>query len=103
MPRRSSAARSRSSCEAKSKIREWDAAHLRPDRRSFAVDVARRPGLLHANLLANIPANDFREDRPMLRTKPPFRADVVGSILRTAPLKEARAKRDKGEISAAQL
>jgi 5-methyltetrahydropteroyltriglutamate--homocysteine methyltransferase len=39
----------------------------------------------------------------MLRNKPPFRADVVGSILRTAPLKEARAKREKGEISAAQL
>src|ERR1700692_4072153 len=39
----------------------------------------------------------------MPRTKPPFRADVVGSILRTAPLKEARGKREKGEISAAQL
>jgi 5-methyltetrahydropteroyltriglutamate--homocysteine methyltransferase len=39
----------------------------------------------------------------MTRTKPPFRADAVGSILRTAPLKEARAKREKGEISAAQL
>ena len=39
----------------------------------------------------------------MPRTKPPFRADVVGSILRTAPLKEARARREKGEISAAQL
>src|ERR1700721_4264216 len=39
----------------------------------------------------------------MTRTKPPFRADVVGSILRTAQLKEARAKREKGEISAAQL
>ncbi|HST35470.1 MAG TPA: 5-methyltetrahydropteroyltriglutamate--homocysteine S-methyltransferase, partial [Allosphingosinicella sp.] len=39
----------------------------------------------------------------MDRTRPPFRADVVGSILRTAPLKEARAKREKGEISAAQL
>src|ERR1700758_2365453 len=39
----------------------------------------------------------------MTRTKPPFRADVVGSILRTAPVKEARAKREKGEISAAQL
>ena len=37
------------------------------------------------------------------RNKPPFRADVVGSILRTAPLKEARAKREKGEITAAQL
>jgi 5-methyltetrahydropteroyltriglutamate--homocysteine methyltransferase len=39
----------------------------------------------------------------MNRTKPPFRADVVGSFLRTAPLKEARAKRESGEISAAQL
>jgi 5-methyltetrahydropteroyltriglutamate--homocysteine methyltransferase len=43
------------------------------------------------------------EDRPMTRTRPPFRADVVGSILRTAPLKEARAKREKGEISADEL
>ena len=39
----------------------------------------------------------------MPRSKPPFRADVVGTILRTAPLKEARAKREKGEITAAQL
>ncbi len=39
----------------------------------------------------------------MTRTKPPFRADVVGSLLRTAALKEARAKREKGEISAAAL
>src|ERR1700730_17734036 len=39
----------------------------------------------------------------MLRTKPPFRADHVGSILRTAPVKDARAKRDKNEITAAQL
>ena len=39
----------------------------------------------------------------MTRNKPPFRADVVGSLLRTAPLKEARAKREKGEISTAQL
>ncbi len=39
----------------------------------------------------------------MTRNKPPFRADVVGSLLRTAPLKEARAKRERGEISAAQL
>ncbi|MPZ57634.1 MAG: 5-methyltetrahydropteroyltriglutamate--homocysteine S-methyltransferase [Rhizobiales bacterium] len=38
-----------------------------------------------------------------MRTQPPFRADHVGSILRTAPLKEARAKREKGEITAAQL
>jgi 5-methyltetrahydropteroyltriglutamate--homocysteine methyltransferase len=39
----------------------------------------------------------------MPRSKPPFRADVVGSILRTAALKEGRAKRERGEISAAQL
>jgi methionine synthase II (cobalamin-independent) len=37
------------------------------------------------------------------RTAPPFRADHVGSLLRTRPLKEARAKRDKGEISSAEL
>jgi 5-methyltetrahydropteroyltriglutamate--homocysteine methyltransferase len=37
------------------------------------------------------------------RTRAPFRADHVGSLLRTAPLKEARAKKEKGEISPAQL
>ena len=37
------------------------------------------------------------------RTTPPFRADHVGSLLRTAPLKEARSKRAKGEIDAAAL
>ena len=39
----------------------------------------------------------------MPRNKPPFRADVVGSLLRTAALKQARAKREKGEIDAAKL
>jgi 5-methyltetrahydropteroyltriglutamate--homocysteine methyltransferase len=39
----------------------------------------------------------------MQRTMPPFRADHVGSLLRTAPLKEARAKRERGEISAEAL
>jgi 5-methyltetrahydropteroyltriglutamate--homocysteine methyltransferase len=34
---------------------------------------------------------------------PPFRADMVGSLLRTAPLKEARARRQAGEISAEGL
>jgi 5-methyltetrahydropteroyltriglutamate--homocysteine methyltransferase len=38
-----------------------------------------------------------------LRSSPPFRADHVGSLLRTAPLKEARAKHEKGEISADAL
>src|ERR1700739_1066571 len=37
------------------------------------------------------------------RTKPPFRADHVGSILRSAPLKEAREKAEKDAISAADL
>ncbi|MDQ2953999.1 MAG: 5-methyltetrahydropteroyltriglutamate--homocysteine S-methyltransferase, partial [Pseudomonadota bacterium] len=39
----------------------------------------------------------------MKRTKPPYRADEVGSLLRTAPLKQARAKRERGQITAAQL
>jgi 5-methyltetrahydropteroyltriglutamate--homocysteine methyltransferase len=37
------------------------------------------------------------------RTKPPFRADHVGSLLRPAALKQARERRAKGEISAAEL
>jgi 5-methyltetrahydropteroyltriglutamate--homocysteine methyltransferase len=37
------------------------------------------------------------------RTKPPFRADMVGSLLRTAPIKAARAKHEAGQITAAQL
>jgi 5-methyltetrahydropteroyltriglutamate--homocysteine methyltransferase len=39
----------------------------------------------------------------MQRTKPPFRADHVGSLLRPAALKAAREKRAKGEITAAEL
>ena len=39
----------------------------------------------------------------MQRTSAPFRADHVGSILRSAPVKQARAKRDKGEFTAAEL
>jgi 5-methyltetrahydropteroyltriglutamate--homocysteine methyltransferase len=35
----------------------------------------------------------------MQRTKPPFRADHVGSLLRTAALKQAREKRKSGELS----
>jgi 5-methyltetrahydropteroyltriglutamate--homocysteine methyltransferase len=34
----------------------------------------------------------------MQRTKPPFRADMVGSLLRTAALKEARHKHHDGQI-----
>ena len=39
----------------------------------------------------------------MPRTKPPFRADHVGSLLRPAALKQARAKRERGEITAEEL
>jgi methionine synthase II (cobalamin-independent) len=34
----------------------------------------------------------------MQRSRPPFRADHVGSLLRPTALKEARAKRERGEI-----
>jgi 5-methyltetrahydropteroyltriglutamate--homocysteine methyltransferase len=45
----------------------------------------------------------YAEEAMAQRTKPPFRADHVGSILRSAPVKDARAKHEKGEIDAAQL
>jgi 5-methyltetrahydropteroyltriglutamate--homocysteine methyltransferase len=39
----------------------------------------------------------------MQRDTPPFRADHVGSLLRPPALKEARARHQSGEISAAEL
>ena len=39
----------------------------------------------------------------MQTTTPPYRADEVGSLLRTAPLKDARARREKGQITPAEL
>jgi len=39
----------------------------------------------------------------MIRSTPPFRADHVGSLLRPATLKEARARYERHEISAADL
>jgi 5-methyltetrahydropteroyltriglutamate--homocysteine methyltransferase len=39
----------------------------------------------------------------MQRNRPPFRADHVGSLLRPAALKAARARRERGEISASEL
>ncbi len=39
----------------------------------------------------------------MSRTTPPFRADHVGSLLRPASLKEARSRRERGQISDADL
>src|SRR6478736_5209902 len=44
-----------------------------------------------------------QDDTPMQRSKPPFRADMVGSLLRTQALKDAREKFAKGEIAAADL
>ncbi len=39
----------------------------------------------------------------MLRTTPPFRADHVGSLLRTAPLKAARERHEAGALADAEL
>jgi 5-methyltetrahydropteroyltriglutamate--homocysteine methyltransferase len=39
----------------------------------------------------------------MKRTKPPFRADHVGSLLRSWPVKEARAEQAEGKIDASAL
>ena len=38
-----------------------------------------------------------------MRTRPPFRADQVGSLLRTSALKDARSRRERGEITAEGL
>jgi len=48
--------------------------------------------------------DDNIESRQIMpRTTPPFRADHVGSLLRPAALKAARAKRERGEITAEEL
>ena len=39
----------------------------------------------------------------MIRQTPPFRADHVGSLLRPAPLKQAREQRERGAISDVEL
>ena len=39
----------------------------------------------------------------MMRTSPPFRADHVGSLLRSAAIKDARAQHERGEIDDAAL
>ena len=45
----------------------------------------------------------MQETMTKQRTKPPYRADHVGSFLRPPALKEARAKHEKGEIGADEL
>ncbi len=52
---------------------------------------------------AGMTAESGSEKRMSQRTKPPFRADHVGSLLRPAALKKAREQRAKGEIAAAAL
>jgi 5-methyltetrahydropteroyltriglutamate--homocysteine methyltransferase len=44
-----------------------------------------------------------RELAELTPSTPPFRADHVGSLLRPAALKAARARREKGEISGGEL
>ena len=48
-------------------------------------------------------ALDLMGVETMQRTKAPFRADEVGSLLRPQRIKEARAKLEKGEITAEDL
>ena len=55
------------------------------------------PGVLDARLRGH------DKESMLQRSKPPFRADHVGSLLRSAALKEARGKRERGEISPDQL
>jgi 5-methyltetrahydropteroyltriglutamate--homocysteine methyltransferase len=43
------------------------------------------------------------EDQQRMRLNPPFRTEHVGSLLRPAGLKEARAKHERGEMDAAAL
>src|SRR5262249_58995515 len=50
-----------------------------------------------------VPARRRGRGAGMPRTKPPFRADHVGSLLRPAALKAARGERERGEITAAEL
>src|SRR5262245_29022102 len=64
-------------------------------------------GATRSNETAGSPSNGRverpRRGTPMPDSIPPYRADEVGSLLRTAPLKEARAKYAQGGITAAQL
>src|SRR5450755_4597390 len=66
------------------------------------------PGMLWHSQIKTKPAvqparGRFAEEIMTQRSKPPFRADMVGSLLRTAPIKQARAQREKGTITPAQL
>jgi methionine synthase II (cobalamin-independent) len=73
------------------------ATHAKPPQDGTA------PAVLWLEAIKTRLANAGLAEENMQRTKPPFRADHVGSILRTAPVKDARAKREQGAINAAQL
>src|SRR5262249_56851910 len=73
-------------------------------RRRRAAGGARSPGRLSAVHGEFIPHSRSCEHlRPTTMAKPPFRADHVGSFLRPKYLLEAREKKAKGDLSAAEL
>jgi 5-methyltetrahydropteroyltriglutamate--homocysteine methyltransferase len=67
------------------------------------VDARLRPGFGAAQPRIEMAATPPKREGYVKRTKPPYRADQVGSFLRPPALKDARAKREKGEITDAQL
>jgi 5-methyltetrahydropteroyltriglutamate--homocysteine methyltransferase len=77
-------------------LNAFDATGLHPLRRVAKSQLSRRA------LFAQERTAPQREDA-MQRTTPPYRADHVGSLLRPQALKEARAKRDRNEITAQAL
>src|SRR5262245_41171141 len=67
-----------------------------------AVYMRRRPRVLSSS--ATSPVGGGPGDLHMLeRTKPPFRADHVGSLIRPEALIKAREEEEKGEVSQAEL
>jgi 5-methyltetrahydropteroyltriglutamate--homocysteine methyltransferase len=79
-----------------------DEAIQSPDRGPGLLRFARNDGW-HRFHFNSSSASSNRTSIAMQRTKPPFRADHVGSFLRSAALKEARAKRERNEIPADAL
>jgi 5-methyltetrahydropteroyltriglutamate--homocysteine methyltransferase len=66
------------------------------------------PTQTFANADARIAGNNARglcheDGSQTMKVKPPLRAEHVGSLLRPQEIKDARAKRERGEISAADL
>ena len=53
--------------------------------------------------LGRLRGNVNRNGSETMITEPPFRAEHVGSLLRPQDIKDARAKREQGQISAEDL